>query len=627
MEGHHLDLTQELVLIGALGIGAQWAAWTLRLPGIVLLVAAGLLVGPVLGIVDPARDFGGLLRPFVHVAVALILFEGGLTLHYHEFRAAAAGVRRLVTVGAVLGFVFAALAARYVAGLPWPVALVLGAILVVTGPTVIVPLLRQARLARRPASFLKWEGIINDPTGAILAVLLFELFTRTGLGLPQAEGGLAGQTGLLREVLLSLGLALVVAVALGLGVGWALRLAFRRGWVPSFLKPAVVFGSALLVFGLDNLVLEESGLVAATVLGIVIGNTRDVGGIREVRRFKEYLAVLLVSGIFVVLTASLRLEDLARLGWRELAFVLVMLVVVRPLTVTLATWGNHLTRQERLLVGWIAPRGVVAASVAGFFGPELARRGYPGAELLVPLVFAMVLATVVLHGFSLPWLARRLGLGGAGEGSLLIVGASNWSLDLARTLQKADVPVVLSDSYPRPLRPAQRAGIPTYEGEILAGDVHEELDVGGIGYVLAATRDDPYNALVCAHFAAELGHERTLQLPLHGADHTDPGALDPEARGRIAFPEDLTFEDLEARHRQGWRFAATRLAENEPEGRDEKSEPLLLVRASGVVVPSTADAFASPRAGDLLVTLAAPKAAGAVKGGPYEARTPASAGA
>jgi hypothetical protein len=186
---------------------------------------------------------------------------------------------------------------------------------------------------------------------------------------------------------------------------------------------------------------------------------------------------------------------------------------------------------------------------------------------------------------------------------------------------------VLSDSYPRPLRPAQRAGIPTYEGEILAGDVHEELDVGGIGYVLAATRDDPYNALVCAHFAAELGHERTLQLPLHGADHTDPGALDPEARGRIAFPEDLTFEDLEARHRQGWRFAATRLAENEPEGRDEKSEPLLLVRASGVVVPSTAEAFASPRAGDLLVTLAAPKAAGAVKGGPYEARTPASAGA
>ena len=163
MEGHHLDLTQELVLIGALGIGAQWAAWALRLPGIVLLVAAGLLVGPVLGIVDPARDFGGLLRPFVHIAVALILFEGGLTLHYHEFRAAATGVRRLVTVGAVLGFVFAALAARYVAGLPWPVALVLGAILVVTGPTVIVPLLRQARLARRPASFLKWEGNHQRP--------------------------------------------------------------------------------------------------------------------------------------------------------------------------------------------------------------------------------------------------------------------------------------------------------------------------------------------------------------------------------------------------------------------------------------------------------------------------------
>ncbi len=193
LEGHHLDLTQELVLIGALGIGAQWAAWALRLPGIVLLVAAGLLVGPVLGLVDPARDFGGLLRPFVHIAVALILFEGGLTLHYHEFRAAAAGVKRLVTVGAVLGFAFATLAARYVAGLPWPVALVLGAILVVTGPTVIVPLLRQARLARRPASFLKWEGIINDLTGAILAVLLFEFFMRSGLACPRRRAASPGR--------------------------------------------------------------------------------------------------------------------------------------------------------------------------------------------------------------------------------------------------------------------------------------------------------------------------------------------------------------------------------------------------------------------------------------------------
>ena len=592
-----------------------------------LLVAAGLLVGPVLGIVDPARDFGGLLRPFVHIAVALILFEGGLTLHYHEFRAAAAGVRRLVTVGAVLGFVFAALAARYVAGLPWPVALVLGAILVVTGPTVIVPLLRQARLARRPASFLKWEGIINDPTGAILAVLLFELFTRTGLGLPQAEGGLAGQTGLLREVLLSLGLALVVAVALGLGVGWALRLAFRRGWVPSFLKPAVVFGSALLVFGLDNLVLEESGLVAATVLGIVIGNTRDVGGIREVRRFKEYLAVLLVSGIFVVLTASLRLEDLARLGWRELAFVLVMLAVVRPLTVTLATWGNHLTRQERLLVGWIAPRGVVAASVAGFFGPELARRGYPGAELLVPLVFAMVLATVVLHGFSLPWLARRLGLGGAGEGSLLIVGASSWSLDLARTLQKADVPVgalqLLSPAVapgPAGRHPDLRGRDPGRRRPRGAGRGRDRLRPG---------RDArrPLQRAGLRPLRGRAGPRAHPPAPAARRRPHRPWRARPRGPRPDRLPRGPDIRGFGGPSPPGLALRGDPARRNEPEGRDEKSEPLLLVRASGVVVPSTADAFASPRAGDLLVTLVAPKAAAAVKGGPYEARTPASAGA
>ena len=621
MEGHE-NLIHDLILIGALGIGAQWLAWALRVPAIVLLTLAGLAAGPLLGWIEPEEDFGPLLRPFIAIAVALILFEGGLSLRFHEFREAGSGVRRLVSLGAALSWLFGAAAAHFIAGLSWPVALLLGAILVVTGPTVILPLLRQARLARRPGSYLKWEGTLNDPIGALLAVLLFEFFAQTRLGAkPLAAGGAAEaeEARALVEVLLSLGLAALAAAALGIGGGLLLRGAFRRGWVPGFLKAPLVFGAALVAFGLNNLVLAESGLVAATILGIVLGNTRNVGGIREVRRFKEYLTLILVSGVFVVLTANLDPEVLTRIGWREAAFLAAMLLLVRPAAVVLATLGDEMSWRERALVGWIAPRGVVAASVAGFFGPEMAARGYPDAEMLVPLVFAMIFLTVVLHGFSLPWFARRLGLAAAGGEGVLIVGASPWSIDLAGALKRAGAPVLLTDIHEEPLRRARdEAGVPVYQGEILAGASEAELELHEIGYVFAATRNDPYNALVCADFAVEFGHERVFQLPLHETDAVEEGgpqAINPEMRGQIAIGDHAFFEDLAARHRRGWRFEATRVAAEgghpdallgRARGRPDDPKPVLLVRGNGALIFNTPRAPLDPAPGDTLVAFVPP---------------------
>ncbi|MDH5512301.1 MAG: cation:proton antiporter, partial [Gammaproteobacteria bacterium] len=303
---HHVTLV--LALVGLLGFGAQWLAWRIQMPAIVLLVLFGLVAGPVTGWIRPSHDLGVMLDPIIKIAVAVILFEGGLRLRFHELKTAAAGVARLVTLGVLLSFPLGSLAAHYIGGLSWPVALIFGAIVIVTGPTVIIPLLRQARLRRRPASYLKWEGIVNDPTGALLAVVIFEYFVSSG-----TEAALPVMIG-------RLSVALALAGFLGVGCGYFLGVLFRRGLVPEYLKGPGVLAAAIGVYVAANQVLSESGLLAATLLGITIGNM-SLPSIDEMRRFKEYIALVLVSGVFILLTAELDPSILLNLDWRSFALL------------------------------------------------------------------------------------------------------------------------------------------------------------------------------------------------------------------------------------------------------------------------------------------------------------------
>ncbi|MDX1269555.1 MAG: cation:proton antiporter, partial [Oceanisphaera sp.] len=298
-----MSLPLALAVILASGIFCQWLAWRFRLPAIVLLASAGLLLGPFTGWIQPQEDFGGGLSAVIPLFVAVILFEGGLNLELHELRGAAQVVRRLTSVGVLLAWLAGSLTAHWVGGLSWPVALLLGAILVVTGPTVIIPLLKHANINRRTASYLKWEGIINDPLGVLLAVLVFQYFVYSGNGVA------------LQSVLGSLVLAVAVAVALGGGLGYGLGYAFRRSWVPEYLKAPVIIAWVILINALSNLVQHESGLLAVTIMGVVMGNM-GLRSIDEMRRFKEYITILLVSFLFVVLTASLDPDLLTHLNWR-----------------------------------------------------------------------------------------------------------------------------------------------------------------------------------------------------------------------------------------------------------------------------------------------------------------------
>lgn len=546
MGEEHISIV--IVTVAALGVAAQWVAWRLKMPAIIFLAVFGLIAGPGLDLIQPTEDFGEFLRPVVGLCVAIILFEGGLSLQLNELKEAASGVRRLVYVGAPLAWVTCALCARFIGGLDWAVALVFGAIMVVTGPTVIMPMLRQAGLNRRTASYLKWEGIVNDPIGALLAVLVFQFFI-----FQQSGSGWA-------EVFSGIGLAIAASLVLGGFGGYAIARAMRAGLVPEYLKSPVLLGLVLVVFEVSNLVQHEAGLLSVTVMGIVVGNM-NLPGIGDLRRFKEYITIMLVSVVFVSLTADLDVGTLDDIGWRGVALILAVMFIARPISIMLATVGAGMELRERVLLSWIAPRGIVAAATAGLMGPGLVDAGYP-AEVLLPLVFAVIFATVFSHGLTLNWLSGKLGLASPHRDGVLIVGASPWTVELASTLKNMDVNVLVADSSWHSLRPARLAGIPVFYGEILSEFAEESVELAHIRTVLAATSNDAYNALVCTALAPEIGQQRVLQLALGGTDpEEDPRSLARPRRGGVAFDTDAYFESLWRHYVRGWKFSRTRLSD------------------------------------------------------------------
>ncbi|WP_084174713.1 cation:proton antiporter [Afifella pfennigii] len=565
------DLISKIALIGAAGIAAQWLSWRFRMPAIVVLSLAGIVLGPLLGLIDPAADFGEFLRPLIAAAVAIILFEGGLTLHFSEIRETSAGVRRLVLIGGPLGFLFGTLAGHYIGGLSWETSAVLGGLFVVTGPTVIMPLLRQARLAQRPASLLRWEAIVNDPVGAMFAVFAFEAVLVIRF---QHE---------LSDVAAAVAVAAVVAVGGAWLLGRLLIVLFSRGLVPEYLKVPLILAAVLVAYAATDALLSEAGLVAVTVLGITLGNSR-IASLDELKRFKETMTVLLVSGVFVILTATITTADIAALNWRVAAFIAALLFLVRPASVLIATIGSGLKLSERLLVGWIAPRGVVAIAVAGLFGAELAGIGVEDGTMMVPITFAVVFVTVVVHGFTLPWLARRLGLAAELRPGILVVGASQFSKALTDRLREMKIPTLIADRNWSRLRHARLSETPTYWGEILSDPAEHAIEFNRFDYLIAATDNDAYNALVCTDFGPHFGRTHVFQI---GRERDEDSAssknLSVTIGGRPLLASGASYWELEQRLTTGWLIQATPLSKEYTFGayRAERGEALEIILHAG----------------------------------------------
>ncbi|MEM9738371.1 MAG: sodium:proton antiporter [Pseudomonadota bacterium] len=571
LAGSQQSLIFSVALIGALGLGAQWLAWRLQAPAIVLMALAGLIVGPLwattLGnsdslfyigtdgaLLDPSAEFNELLRPIISLAVAVILFEGGLVLRFEHLRDAGAAVRRMVFVGGPLAWALGSLAAHFAGGLDWASSIVFAGVMVVTGPTVIMPLLRQSKIGGRTGAALRWEGIVNDPIGALFAVAAFEIVRVASDG--------ESTIGVAAWVIL----AASIGVALGLAFGWGIVRLFRAGLTPEYLKAPIIFASIILCYALAEMLEKEIGLVAVTAYGMFLGNSK-LAGLAELRKFKEDIAVLLVSGVFIILTADLTPQLIEQaLQPQTFYFLAAMLFVVRPLSVWISTYGT-LSRNEAILLGWIAPRGIVAVAVSGLFGGlliDLDRNSafdIYGAEQITPLAFAMVFSTVVLHGFTIGPLAQFLGLARKEKPGVLMVGATPWSVDLAKTLKASGVESIIADTNWRRLRPAREAGLETFFGEVLSEDAEVRLDHARFETALALSANEPYNALVSSHFAPELGRHKVFQLSAQDGEDEDPRSMGAGSRGRTLIKRGRGYDQLIRDHYRGWAFAKTQLTE------------------------------------------------------------------
>ena len=587
------SLMVKIALIGVFGIGAQWIAWRTGRPAIALMLLTGLIAGPVLGIIDPERDFGALQEPIIKLAVAVILFDGGLSLNFRELRHAGPAVLRLVILGVPIGWALGTAAAYYGAGLSLPVSALFGGILVVTGPTVIGPMLRTLRIGQRPANILKWEGIVNDPIGALLAVFIFAYITYQG---EQVSIG---------AIALDVALSSVIAGLIGFGLGYAITWLFPRGLVPEFLKAPVLLVFVISGFIVADLIQHETGLVTVTVMGITLAN-RPIYSFQALRRFKEDLGVLLVSGVFIIMPATLDWETMRAFEARFLIFVVLLLFVVRPVTVLISLSLSKVPWRERLFIAWIAPRGVVAVAVTGLFALRLTEYGVPGAEALIPLSFGVVVATIFAHGFTAQKLAERLGIDqGPGRGVLLI-GANSWTIAFGQMLEQLEIPVTVADTSKLALRAARKAELDVYRGDILDEVTHDRLDMKLFQQLVAATDNDAYNALICADLGPEIGFEAVSQI---GADR-ERGPI----RGRVLMPSGLSVEELVTRQASGWQFSRTKITEefslkDHLAARAEGSESLAVLKPDKRLLFFSTDARPVTEAGDVVISYVPPEKA------------------
>ncbi|MBK8269864.1 MAG: sodium:proton antiporter [Planctomycetes bacterium] len=585
-----------LAIIIVAGSAAQWIAWIIRLPSILLLLLAGLALGPGLGWVNPDEIFGNLLLPFVSIAVALILFEGGLSLNRRELKGVGVVVTLLVTVGVAITGVLLAGAAYWVLGLELRLAALLGAILTVTGPTVVLPLLAYIKPRGRVASVLKWEGILVDPIGVLIAVLVFEAVTTV-------EHGELG-----RQVAIAIGKTIVIGGGLGAVVAWGLAILLRRNWVPDQLEPAVALMLVVAAFVGANHIQAESGLMAVTVMGIVLANQRRAD-VHRITEFKEHLRVFLISAVFIVLSARLRREDIFALRWEAFAFFGISAFLVRPLAVAASTIGSGMSSAERAFMGFMAPRGIVAAAVTSVFAITLEGLGVEQARLLPPVVFITIICSVLLYGLLGGPFARLLKLADRDPQGMLVVGANPLARQIAKLLGGMNIRTVLIDANRELIETARMQGLETLHANVVSGDISDVIELHGIGRLIALTPNDEVNMLAMQRFARNFGQAGVYRLPPKKAEKGRAAPGDVRLH-RLLFEADASYSRISELLAKGAVVRATKLSDEFDYGayRSHNSGfiPLLIVSGKNKVSVVTADAAPEPGAGDTVVSLAMP---------------------
>ncbi len=527
------DPIVQLSGIVVLAFAVIWFGERIRVPIILPLLVTGFLIGPVLGLTNPDDLLGDLLSPAVSIAVGLILFEGGLSLRLREMEGQQRVLWLLVSVGVLVTWLIGAVVTLIFTDLSVGMAILTGSILVVSGPTVIGPLLALVRPSRSVASILKWESIFIDPIGALLAVITFEVIVFS-----EERGATPG------AILGDMVEFTFVGILVGAAIAYGASIALRRHLVPEHLQPLFGLAIALLAFLIADTLAAESGLLATTMLGFVLANQRSLRT-EQIIHFSEVLRVLLIGVLFLILSARLTTEQLRVDLPAAIALILTLVLVARPISVALSTIGSRLNWRERTLLAGVAPRGIVAASVASVFALELEHEGIAGAEELTPLVFAVIVGTVLVYGTGMGPLARRLGLAEKHQEGALVLGAGRVERAVGDALADSGVAVVMATTNRQDHYEARMAGRRAFYGNVLARDVDLDLDLAGIGRLLALTPNDDVNTLASTRFATTFGGAETYQLPPRRQETGIGSHHATEYGGRQLFGTDWSYQHLD----------------------------------------------------------------------------------
>jgi NhaP-type Na+/H+ or K+/H+ antiporter len=491
MEGS-LNLTLQIVITVLAGISAQVVAAYLQVPSIVFLLSFGILLGTNgLHILHP-QDLGMGLEVIVALAVAIILFEGGLNLSLRELSQVSGSLRNLVTIGTLITLAGAGMAAHWFAEFPWAIAFLYGSLVVVTGPTVVGPMIKQVQVDRSVAALLEGEGVLIDPVGAILAVVVLETIFKTNISV---EGDITE---------IAIGLFLRIGIGLGVGIfgGWLLSFFLKKAtFLSEDLNNLVVLAGVWGVFGGSQALISESGLMATVATGIVL-NSSDLPDERFLKRFKGKLTILCVSILFILLAADLSLNSIVALGWGSVWTVLTLMFIVRPISVLICTINSDLNWQQKFFIAWISPRGIVSASVASLFAILLTQQGINGGDAVKALVFLTIMMTVFIQGLTARLLAQLLGITSSMATGAVIIGCTPLGHLIAKLFQLQGESVVLIDTDPEACQSAKAEGLMVFQSSGLDHKTLEEAGINSMGTFIALTSNGEVN-LVLAQRALE----------------------------------------------------------------------------------------------------------------------------
>ena len=588
------ELTIPLVLVGLFSIACQLLAFKIKVPAILPLLLVGIIVGPVTGLINADTLFGDLLFPVVSLCVAIILFEGALTLRFKEISGHGPMVRNLCTLGPVATIIVVAPVVHYALAISWELSFLFAALITVTGPTVIVPMLRTVRPSTKLSNILRWEGIIIDPIGALLAIIVFEY--------------IVSSQNALEHSLVAFILTVGVGALIGAASGYLLGLAMRHKWIPHYLLNTAVLTIMLGVFALSNLLAHESGLITVTIMGMWLANMKDVD-IDDVLEFKETLSVLLISGLFILLASRVDMSALAQLGWPAAIVLITIMFVARPVSVLISSIGSKLSWQELSLLSWIAPRGIVAAAVSALFSLKLEAVNYPQVELLVPMVFLVIIVTVVFQSLTSAKIATWLKIRAPEPNGLLIFGGGQFSRQLAKELQNNDIAVCLADTNYETISISRMDGIPSYFGNPISEHASRHLDTSLFGRVLVMSPYKQLNPLVTFHFEHTMGKGTVLALSNNEQAKRPSHQVSDEYNKKLSlFSEDASYGRLVGYVNKGGSVKTTKLTDTFTYADymaeyDKRLIQLCAISPSGSVQIFTSNISINPKSGSKIISL------------------------